>query len=86
MAKKATPPTKVLSQDDFEAELKSTAPTFDAVAVSIIKYSNREYKVVSIPIDSKTLKTGELEVLHEVDNRPEAVELYKISIVRNHII
>jgi len=82
MAKKMN----VQSQDDFEAELKGEPENFDAVAISIIKYSNSQYKVVSIPIDSKTLKVGELEVLHEVTNRPEAVEQFKISVVRNGII
>jgi hypothetical protein len=77
---------KVQSQDDFEAELKSEVKTYDSFAVSMIKQGPGEFKIIRIPVDSKTLAVGDLEVIGEGSERSEAVEKFKIAVVSNGVI
>lgn len=77
---------KPQSQDDFEAELKSEPQVFDQAAITIIKIADRQFKIVKIPIDSKTLEMGELQVIDTAESKPEAVEKFKIAVARNGII
>lgn len=79
-------PNKPQSQDDFESELKSEVQVFDQLAVTIVKIADRQFKIVKIPIDSKTLELGELEVIDTAESKPEAVEKFKIAVARNGII
>ncbi len=74
------------NQDDFEAELKSEVAVFDGVALSILKIKDREFKIIKIPVDSKTLELGEAEVIGTADSKPEAVEKFKIAVARSGII
>jgi hypothetical protein len=85
MSKKSTAKT----QDDFESELKGTTveeSVFDGTALSIIKTTNREYLIVKVPLDIKNLKAGELEVIGKAATKAEAVEKFKLQVVRNNII
>ena len=73
------------TQDEFEAELKSESPTFDGLAVTILKTEDG-YKLVKIPVDSKTLKTGNAEVVDSTNNRSEASDMFKILVAKSGIL
>jgi len=73
-------------QEDFEIQLKGEPPVFDGVAVTIVKQGERSFKIVKITIDSKTLKLGELEVIESADTKYEAVEKFKIAVIKNKVI
>ncbi len=77
---------KLKTQDEFEAELKSEAPTFDGIAISVLKHSVSSYSIVRIPVDSKSLKTGETEVVDTATSRTEATEKFKILVARSGLI
>jgi len=80
---------KAQTQDDFESELKGSTVeqvVFDGAALSIIKTSNKEYLIVKVPLDTKNLNAGELEVIGKAATKAEAVEKFKLQVVRNNII
>lgn len=77
---------KQKSQDDFESELKSEVQVFDGKAVTILQDSPREFRLVKITLDLKTLEVGTVEVVDTAASKPEAVEKFKILVVRNGVI
>lgn len=76
---------KVKTQDEFESELKSETPTFDGLAVTILK-KDGGYSIVKIPVDTKTLKTGTVEIVDSAENKADAAEKFKILVVRSGIL
>lgn len=76
---------KVKTQDEFEAELKSEVPSFDGVAVTILK-KDGGYNIVKIPVDTKTLKTGQAEIVDTAESKAEAADKFKILVVRSGVL
>lgn len=78
--------SKEVTQDEFESALKSETAVFDGVALSVVKNSNREFKILKIAVDSKNLLAGEVEVVDVAGDRMEATEKFKILVVKNGLI
>jgi len=77
---------KVVSQDDFEAELKSTPQVFDATGLGITLKEGGGFNIVSITLDSKGLKAGEVVVIDTAESKYEAIEKFKIKAIRLKVI
>ena len=58
---------------------------FDSVALSIVK-TTEGYSILSVELDSKTLTAGKVTVLDTAGHKQEAVEKFKINVVKNGII
>lgn len=80
MAPKKTK-TEVVSSDDFEAALKSEPQVFDSVTLGVVK-TDIGYSIIKVLIDSKTLETGEVEVIDTAESKAEANEKFKINVIR----
>ena len=80
------PTKKVQTQDDFESELKSEQQVFDQTAITIVKIADRQFQIVKISLDAKTLDVGKVEVIDTAESKQEAVEKFKINVARNGII
>ncbi len=74
------------THDDFEAQLKSEVPIFDGVATGVLKLDNGKFQIVKVEIDVKNLKAGEVTVLDTADHKAEAVEKFKINVVKLGVI
>ncbi len=77
---------KVISQDDFEAQLQSTPQVFDAVTLGISAKKDGGFNIIQTKVDSKTLEAGEVTVIDTAENKLEAVEKFKINVVRLGVI
>jgi hypothetical protein len=77
--------TEVVSNDDFESALKSEPQVFDSLTLGIVRTATG-FNIVKVPVDSKGLQAGELEVIDTADSRSEATEKFKINVVRLGII
>lgn len=77
---------KKQSNDDFEAALKSEPQVFDGVAVTILKKAEGGYNIVKVALDSKSLEAGEVTLIDAADNKYEAIEKFKLNVVREGII
>lgn len=75
-----------VSQDDFEAELKSEPLVFNTLTLGISPRSDGGFNIIKIPVDSKGLKTGELEILDTAESKFEANEKFKIHAIRQGVI
>jgi hypothetical protein len=85
--KKATAP---VAQDEFEAELQSKTITLEAFnpdtpLVGIAK-TEKGFLLLKVMVDSKTLETGEVEVIDTAENKWEANEKFKINVVKTGIL
>jgi hypothetical protein len=76
---------KLASQDDFEAELKSEVQVFDSLALGIIK-TGTGYAIIKVPIDTKNLEAGALEILDTAENKWEANEKFKITVIKQGVM
>jgi len=80
-----TKPT-VISQEDFEAELKSEPKVFDVTTLGISPRGDGGYNLVSITLASKTLDVGEVTVVDSAESKFEAIEKFKINAIRLKVI
>lgn len=85
---------------EFEAALKSEVKSpepakapqvveeeiLDGVAITILKTTINEYVIVKIPVDTKNLKAGKVEVIDTAFGKMEAVEKFKIACFKHNII
>lgn len=77
--------TEVISQDEFEAALKSEPQVFDAVTLGIVK-TETGYSILKVSVDSKGLEAGEVEVIDTADSRAEANEKFKINVIKLRVM
>lgn len=77
---------KVVSQDDFESELKSETQVFDSVTLGISPRKEGGYNVISVKVDSKGLEAGEVTIIDTAEHKFEAIEKFKIAVVRQGVI
>lgn len=78
--------TKVVSQDDFEAELKSETQVFDVIALTIAPRKGGGFNILKVLVDSSDLEAGEVIILDEAENRMEAIEKFKIHVIRQGVL
>lgn len=86
MSKKPVTKSAEVSQEDFEAELKSEPKVFDTPVLGIVKTTDGLYKIVKVMISAKTMEAGEPEILDTAESKSEANEKFKINVVRQGIL
>jgi hypothetical protein len=86
MTTKKKPDPAPQTNDAFEAALKSEPVVYNVVTLGISPRVDGGYNIIKIPVDSKGLTTGEVEILDTAENKWEANEKFKISVVKLGVI
>ena len=82
-----TKKTKVpVSQEDFEAELQSTPKVFDVVTLGISPKEGGGFNIIKVLVTSKGLEAGNVEVLDTAEDKFEAIEKFKINVVKQGVL
>lgn len=90
MTKKVKTEAAPQTNDEFEAALKSEVPEKaqfnpDTPVLGIVK-TDTGFAVVKVMVDSKTLVTGQAELITTAENKWEANEQFKINVIKLGII
>lgn len=75
-----------ISQDEFEAELKSEVPVFDSVLLGISPRKEGGFNITKATLDSKSLEIGEVTILDTAESKFEANEKFKINVIRQGVL
>jgi len=79
-------PKTPISQEDFEAELKSEPKVFDALTLGMSPKDGGGYNIVTVSVASKGLQIGELKVIDTAESKSEAIEKFKLNAIRLKVI
>ncbi len=75
-----------VSQDAFEAELKSEPQVFDGIAMGMVPRGDGGFRIVTVTLDTKSLEVGETTVVDTAESKAEAIEKFKINAIRLKVI
>lgn len=61
-------------------------PSFDSVALSIVKRVGGGFNIIKVEIDSVNLTAGKVTIVAVAEGRAESVEKFKINVVKAGIV
>lgn len=75
-----------VSQEDFEAELKSEPKVYDVITLGISNRADGGFNLLRVKVDSKGLEAGEVEIIDTAENKWEANEKFKIAVIKQGVL